>query len=126
MPGPLKFPKYEKFAQLIASGKTRTEAALEMGYAKARAGNTGSDLARRPDIAARVQELKVSGNAAALKMVALSRKYVLDELMINVQLARQEHQIPASNRALELLGNEIGMFSTKTTNIDIDIASITS
>jgi phage terminase small subunit len=51
----LKNPRYERFAQLLASGKTATGAHEEAGFKRSR--HNASHLAAKPEIGARVQQI---------------------------------------------------------------------
>jgi phage terminase small subunit len=51
----LRNPRHETFAQLLARGKTATEAHEEAGFKRSR--HNASHLAARPEIGARVQQI---------------------------------------------------------------------
>lgn len=55
---PLSNPKHEKFVQAIARGTTQSEAYVAAGYSKEGAEQSASRLAQRPDIQARLAELR--------------------------------------------------------------------
>lgn len=57
-------PQHEQFAQNIAQGMPQKEAAICAGYAPTNAESQASILMSRPDVKARVQELR--NNAALL------------------------------------------------------------
>ena len=57
--------------------------------------------------------------------VMLDREFVVRELMDNALQAKQNHECSASNRALELLGKELGMFTSAEIPWDGDLATLT-
>ena len=57
--------------------------------------------------------------------MSLSREFVLRELMDNALQAKKNQEWPASNRALELLGKELGMFNHPEPVWDGDLATLT-
>ena len=60
----LKNPRHERFAQLLASGKTATDAHEKAGLKRSRF--YASHLAARPEIAARVQQITTVAGERAL------------------------------------------------------------
>jgi hypothetical protein len=115
--------RHEMFARGLSMGKTQLQAYSDAGYEHS--SSNAHTMARRPDIVERVKELiderGVFGNSDAdMDMDAAKEKlqadgtvdpiWVLTMLMDNVKLARDSGQFAASNKALELLGKEIGLF----------------
>lgn len=111
--------RHERFAQALAAGKTADEAYQEAGYAPNR-GNA-IRLKTNESVAKRVEELK----SRIADGVVLSRQWVIERLVENAERAMQVEAVKDSsgkptgeyryegsvaNRALELLGKEIGMF----------------
>lgn len=133
----LNNPKHERFAQGLAAGKSATEAYGAAGYKPHQP--SASRLLSNVIVQSRVAELQ----ARSADGVVLSRQYVLDRLMQNVERAMQYEEIKAggeptgefkyegsvANRALELLGKELGMFvdrsETTTTVRDISDQPLT-
>jgi phage terminase small subunit len=125
-------PRHERFAQELAKGKTADAAYEEVGFKKNR--HNASRLAREEHIRTRVAELlaerdEMARNATqkATEALAIDRQWVLGRLVENVQRAMQAAPVKLSedgepingewryegsvaNRALELLGKELGMF----------------
>jgi phage terminase small subunit len=114
----LSNPRHEKFAQSLAAGKSATEAMADAGYADPR---NSTRLTKNDEIRARVDELL--DRAAA--NVQVSREWVLERLVENANRAMQVEEIKkpdgtgtgeykyegnVANRALELVGKELGMF----------------
>jgi phage terminase small subunit len=113
--------KQERFAQEVAKGKSATEAYLIAGY-NGDDGNASRMLAK---VNHRVMEITGKAAEAAMESVALTKEWVIKKLVQNVNRAMQVEAIKDSkgietgeyrydgsvaNKALELLGKEIGMF----------------
>lgn len=127
----LKNPKHERFAQELAKGKAAEEAHGIAGYKASRSG--ASQLKQNLNISIRVSELLVErevihsqATADAVKSTGLTKEWVIETLKENVARAMQatpvktdddgeaigeyQYQGSVANRALELLGKELGMF----------------
>jgi hypothetical protein len=112
--------KHERFAQLVASGANKTEAAKSLGYSPTRAASTGCNLAKNRNIAARIAELSHRASEQAICSVAVNRMWVLERLKTAVMLALRLEEdgttpaptfsLSAANQSLRLLGQEVGMF----------------
>lgn len=109
----LKNSRHEQFAQFLAMGKSRIEAHGLAGYVADRA--NAATLSKQPQITARVAELQ--GNVAAVAVqvagmaAGISKAWVLEMLRENaVKGMRDKKASSVANRALELIGREIGMF----------------
>jgi len=106
----LKNPKHERFAQLVAQGANYTQAAKVVGYSELRAGATGSNLAKKRNIADRIAELSARVAEQSVSISAVNRAWIMERLQeIAIKATAKEDFAPA-NRALELLGKENGMF----------------
>lgn len=133
----LSNPKHERFAQELAKGKTATEAYELAGY-KPNRGNAAT-LKQDQSISGRIAELlaeredvHAQATAQAIDRTGLTKQWVLDRLINNALIANGEKTVKlkikprdstepveiemsmrdaqAANRALELLGKELGMF----------------
>lgn len=124
-------PKQERFAQALAAGKSQAEAYHAAGYKPSEP--HASRLASNGKVADRVAELQ--GRAAA--GVVLTRQWVIERLIENANRAMQAEQVTdvdgkpigdfkyegsVANRALELLGKELGMFVERTENLNVTYA----
>jgi phage terminase small subunit len=94
----LKNPRYERFAQELASGKTAEQSYSLAGYAPNR-GNF-MQLKANESIMSRVRELLDRG----AKRAELDREWVLSRLMENANRAMQAQQV------LDSEGKPIGEF----------------
>ena len=100
----LRNAKHEMFAQALAKGMDVDEAYVEAGYTHNR-GNA-SRLKATENVKARVAELMGRAETG----VVLTKQWVLEQLIDNAAEAKKAGQIAPANRALELLGKELGMF----------------
>lgn len=124
-------PKHELFAQELAKGKSADEAYQLAGY-KANRGNAAtlkqnqSILDRVSELLAERESIHAQATADAIKSTGLTKEWVLQTLQENVARAMQatpvktdnegaaigeyKYEGSVANRALELLGKELGMF----------------
>lgn len=121
----LKNSKHEHFAQLVAGGQSPTKAYALAGYSEIGAHASAARLLRNATIRARVTELQKAVSERTAEKISVDRAWVLARLRENVDRAMQVVEITDSkgkptgeyryegqvaNRALELLGRELGMF----------------
>lgn len=107
----LENPKHEAFAQGLAKGLSASVAYVAAGYRESR--SSASRLSTNANIVARVAELQ----AMVAERVVVDRQWVLSKLIENATNT-QETNPSASNKALELIGKEIGMFVDRTENLN--------
>jgi len=120
----LHHSRHEQFTQLVATGRTPAEAYAGVGYAEKTAYTCGPRLLKKPSVQARVSELQQTVATAAVTRAMLDREFVLRELMDNALQAKQNREWSASNRALELLGKKLGMFTPAELPWDGDPATL--
>lgn len=132
--GTLPNARHERFALFIVEGVSGTKAYMQCGYeTKPRAASVAaSKLAKNPNVIARIAELQaekanIHGQsvADAISSAALTKQWIIENLMENVRRALQAKAVldddgeptgeyayngMVANRALELLGKELGMF----------------
>lgn len=117
--------KQEHFAHLVAKGLSGTEAAKQAGFAAVSAHVRASRMLKIDKVAARVAEIRNNISNLVAEKSAIDKTWVIDQLVENVSMAKQaiavtdreghetgeyEQNLAAANRALELIGKEIGMF----------------
>lgn len=130
---PLKNAKHEHFAQLVSNGESATRAYVVAGYSEKGAHASATRLLRNAEICSRVAQLRAFKEAehkqavsAVIADAALDKAWVLKRLARIVDLGmalepvRDEEgnvtgelktaNLPAANKALELIGKEAGMF----------------
>ena len=139
-------PKHERFAQELASGKTLEQAHGIAGYKASRSG--ASQLKQNVNISNRITEIlkqreAIHGQATAdaIKATSLTKEWVIEMLTQNVAKAMQatsvlnddgepigeySYQGSVANRALELLGKEMGMFIERTQNENVNTNYVVS
>lgn len=117
----LENPKHERFAQALAAGKSAVDAYECSGYRRNR--GHASTLRKNPELLKRVDEILESrgqiqgrGALAAIERARLSKTTVIEMLLADRELARQNGQSSAAIRATELLGKELGMFVERSAN----------
>jgi len=108
--GPLDNQKWEAFARYIANGETQANAAKLAGFKEKNAHIRGCILMKKPAVKIRVDELKRVSSESAIMGLSVSKSLILEQLRENCEAAMEEGDRSAANRALELMGKEIGMF----------------
>jgi phage terminase small subunit len=119
----LKNAKQERFCQELTKGRSASEAYVLAGYSK----NDGNAIRLKGNekVRARVKELQERMAEKVVEKTALSKEWVLEKLQENLERALQQrrarndegeeigdftYQGNVANRALELIGKEMGMF----------------
>ena len=119
-------PQYEQFAHCRAVGMSQRAAAIEAGYSKNGAAVNGSKLEQRPAINKRILYLRERSNELAVESVGLTKAEILRKLGEISQTAFRNRDFSAANRALELIGKQLGMFvERKVIGIQALIAELT-
>jgi len=103
--------RHEAFAQALAGGTSASEAYRRAGYRPDRA--AASRLSAKVYIKTRVSELQ----GITAERVVVDRQWVLARLIESAQ-KNQETNPAASNKALELIGKELGMFVERSENVN--------
>jgi len=142
----LNNPRWEKFAKCTATGMKRPDAYEAAGYKASNrkaASKRGVNLYSKPQIKGRVAELEEDLREDTLSQAEIDRSYVLTNLKQNSERAQQavpmvdrsgnttgefKLDTSASNRALELMGKEVGMFQDRfdTEGLDAKIKDMTT
>jgi len=127
---PLDDPRRERYAQGLADGKTQLQAYATAGFGKSK--SAPSRLSKEPRIQARVGEFLRARNIAmekamvrGVRQAGITKEWVIDMLKENAERAMQVRPVLdkegnptgeyqwngfVANKALELLGRELGMF----------------
>lgn len=136
---PLSNARHERFAQEIAKGTEAGEAYRIAGF-KPNAGNARRlklDEAVKKRVEAILSErsrVHEKGLERAIERTALTKEWVINRLVENVERAMQAQPVmrdgeesgefkyegSVANRALELLGKELGMFVDRSENVNIN------
>ncbi len=118
----LRNQRHEIFAQGVASGLSAAEAYVKAGYKPSR--KNASRLRTKEDVDARIAELSAAITTEVQKRTGLTKEWVLERLEQVVERCMQHEEIirdnrptgeyvfnaPGANKALELIGKELGMF----------------
>ena len=99
--------KQQRFVEEYLIDLNATQAAIRAGYAKRSAEVAGCRLLRNDKIAAAIDKAR----AKQAEKAEISAQWVLDQLIANHHKALQLDQLPASNKALELVGKHLAMFT---------------
>lgn len=132
---PLDNAKHEHFCQLYANGESATQAYVLTGYSAQGAGPSSARLLKKAPVCERIAYLRAmkerdhaASRQAVIDKAGLNKEWVIAQLMENVAMAKQaepvldadgketgeyKQNLPAANKALELLGVELGMFIKK-------------
>ena len=117
---------WETFAQAMARGVNQTNSALEAGYSDVSAHVRGCELAKKPAVKARIEELRRKADKLAVQAVACDREWVLRELVATYEAARAAKNQTAANRALELIGKEQGMFIDRKMDVKSPLEALST
>ena len=102
-------PQQQRFVEEYCLGKTATDAARIAGYSPKRPDVAGAKLLAQPHIAAAVAALR----AKVAKETSITVAWVQEQLVDTYRAARSDTDLAAANRALELLGKNLGMFADR-------------
>jgi hypothetical protein len=104
-------PSWEKFAKAVATGKTQRDAYKACGFRAKDVDSAASDLANNPKVKQRIKELTARVTDKAVERAAVTKEWVLEKLRDNAEEAlKVKGGSAVANRALELLGKELGLF----------------
>lgn len=110
----LASPRHEAFCQAYVRSKNGSQAAREAGFKGGKDGGNfsvrASEMLKRPYVKARIAELTQELVRTSAKDARVDRAWVLERLKENAHEALENRDRAAANRALELLGKELGMF----------------
>jgi hypothetical protein len=132
---PLTNAKHEHFCQLVSNGESATQAYIIAGYSENGAKQGANRLLTHVDVCSRIDFLRKQKEQMHSEVVSkvieeagITKEWIISELVENVRIAKAaepvlDHEgnptgeyranIPAANKALELLGSELGMFTKK-------------
>lgn len=102
-------PKQEAFCREYLIDLNGTQAAIRAGYSKKTAREMAVENLSKPPIAKKLAELQ----AKIAAKTELSAEYVLNGLLENHRMATLEKKFSDSNKALELLGKHLSLFTEK-------------
>ena len=106
---PLTNQRHERFARLIAEGRSATAAYTEAGYSPNGAEASASTLLRKPKVAERIQHLKQQ----AAQRTVITAEWVLERLRLEAEGLGPDTSSGARTKATELLGKYLTMWNDK-------------
>ena len=108
-------PRHELFCQELAKGKSALAAHEAAGF-KPNAGNAGN-LRNKKHIVIRLNEIlanrdriAVKATEKAVEKISIDKAWVMAKLVEHASAAFAKEDFGPANKAVELLGKEIGMF----------------
>jgi hypothetical protein len=107
----LKNPKHELFCQAIVNGASQVDAAKQAKLFRPDSKNfhtMACRLAKRKEIVRRIAALALRGENRVAKDFKVTREWLVAQLVSNVLQAKEQNQVSAANKALEMLGNNAG------------------
>jgi phage terminase small subunit len=125
----LKNPRHESFAHGVAKGLAAGQAYVDAGYSQNGKDQSAEKLLRKTEIRARVDEIRANIEKAVEHKVGVTKAWVIEKLKENLERAMQRvpvldhdgaetgeyrYEGNVANKALELIGKELGMFITRT------------
>jgi hypothetical protein len=108
-------PKHEKFAQYVAAGKSQSEAYVAAGFKQD--GANANHLAKREDVAARIQQIEGYAAAAA----SCTKERIVSELMKMAFAEVEPIKDSTKAKALETLA-KIGGLTNDRLQVDVSIS----
>jgi phage terminase small subunit len=121
----LKNSKHEMFAHGVAKGVAAYQAYIDAGYAENGARFNASRLITKDNVRLRIDEIKENIEKAVELKVGISKAWIIEKLKQNLDRAMQEVEVldhdgkgtgefryegNVANKALELMGKELGMY----------------
>lgn len=103
----LKRIRWEHLAQSLAQGLTQKAAGIKAGYSERSVDATVCKLAKRPDIKARIEDLRTSGNQVAATTVGITKAWVIEGLQRTIEEARADKQYAVVRGCLTDIGKEL-------------------
>ena len=131
----LKNPRHEQFVQLIAAGVSHGKAYTCAGFSSSNPDSTGKRLLKTVQIQQRLNEIQNLAAQSKMQQAAVDRNWVLAMLRLNVERSMKlvtpldekgnpvgefKYEGSVANRALELLGKELGLFIDRSERITWD------
>jgi phage terminase small subunit len=119
-PGGKLTPKQIKFAQLVASGKTYTDAYMEAFDTISSgpiAGRKGSELIEKPHVKEYVESLRSAIKRQVVDDGAITLKSHLAEIERIKKLAEVDGKYDTMLKAEELRGKAVGLYVAKTEDV---------
>ncbi len=102
-------PKMKRFVDEYIIDNNATQAAIRAGYSPKTAKEQGARLLTKVHVK---EALEAKKHRLAIK-AEVSAEWVLRELIDNAKIAKETGDLNPANKALELIGKHLGMFTDK-------------
>ena len=123
----LKNARWERFAREVARGKSQRDAYKTCGGKAVNPDSAASDLAQKPEVQGRIEELTRRSTNKAMERCAISKTWVMESLRENaVKAMKSPRGSSVANRALELLGTQLGLFRNDAPPIPLTVDDLTT
>lgn len=130
----LKNQRHEAFCQFVVQGRYQSESYKLAGYkniSNENARKAASQLATRPDVQARIQELSNQINEERIKaavQVSITPHFIINELLADRRKAQQRNNPDIAVRCLTEIARIAGLYKLTeghggAVNISIDLGS---
>lgn len=107
----LRDPKLEAFARQYFAHGDRGRAYREAGYKGKRANELAGRLLKRPEVERRIAQMQREAENRTVADVTKTKDEVYQQLWETVRLADAKNDIAGRNKALELIGKTVAMFT---------------
>lgn len=105
----LKNSRHEMFAHAVAKGSVPGNAYVSAGYSTNGADRNAHRLMKKDEIKSRIDEIKANIAKMGQEKAGIDKAWILTMLQ-DIAKYHWKRNAAASNRALELMGKEAGMF----------------
>jgi hypothetical protein len=122
----LKNHRQELFAQSMAQHGVQYRAAIEAGYKPTGAKNGGSRLYALPAVRQRIMELQQSNQEKVQRAIVADQAWVMNNLVANAEASIAAGDRASANRALELVGKQLGMFVDRKLELKSPLDGLTA
>jgi phage terminase small subunit len=118
--------RVEMFCDAVARGMSGTQAAIAAGYSERRASATAAELRRRPDVQARIEDLRERYTTARVEKVTVTGEWVMQELAELALRAKELNDRPTLARTLEILARANGLFIERRMEVRSPLESMSA
>jgi hypothetical protein len=109
----LSNPQWERFCQELLKDDCQTQAYIRAGYRGRGAERSAHRLIRRPEVAARVAELRTKRNRRIAEEAGITQDWVVTGLLNLLDRAKDKDSLAQARLTYGMLGKQIGMWPTR-------------
>ncbi|HTR86921.1 MAG TPA: terminase small subunit [Reyranella sp.] len=110
-------PKWERFCQELLVDDNQTQAYIRAGYPSAGANRSAARLMDRPEVAARMAELRAGRSERIAARVEITQDWVVDSLVKLHAMALEKESMHNIRHTVVLLGKHVGMWPTRPAEV---------